>query len=113
VEQNRNHIDGEHEFPMRPYSLKELAAIYQCSRKTIYSWVRDLDAEIGPRIGHFYNPRQVRLIVASLGPPPSQGDGRYSVPVSSGERNLSLRPPSNRVNAGKHHDQAPEKRNSA
>jgi hypothetical protein len=72
VEKNKNHIDEDEDFPIRPYSQKELAAIYQCSRKSFYTWLRDLGEAVGPRVGRLYNPKQVRVIVASLGPPPTK-----------------------------------------
>jgi len=56
-------------FPIRPYSPKELATLYCCNVKTFMKWLQHLQKELGPRTGHFYNPRQVRLIVNHLGTP--------------------------------------------
>lgn len=56
-------------FPIRPYTPKELAKLYRCSVRTMTKWIQPFGKEIGPRIGHFYNPRQVKIIAAQLGTP--------------------------------------------
>ncbi len=56
-------------FQIRSYSQQELINLYRCTEKTFRKWLRHLDKEVGPRIGHYYNPRQVRIIVAQLGEP--------------------------------------------
>jgi hypothetical protein len=56
-------------FPIRAYCIKQLAAFYNCHRKTLKEWLRAFEAEIGPRRGYLYNPRQVRMIVQCIGTP--------------------------------------------
>lgn len=57
------------QFHIRTYTHKELASLYCCSVSTLRKWLKDFEGEIGPRKGHMYNPRQVRVIVAKLGEP--------------------------------------------
>ena len=57
------------EFRVQSYTLKELAEHYRCSAKTFKKWLAHIQQDLGPRIGHFYNPRQVRIIVDRLGAP--------------------------------------------
>jgi type I restriction-modification system DNA methylase subunit len=56
-------------FHFRAYTVKELAIIYHCSSRTFERWMQRLAMEVGPRYGHFYTPKQVRVIVNNLGRP--------------------------------------------
>jgi hypothetical protein len=56
-------------FTIRPYTPQELAASYRCTTRTMYKWLQHLKKELGPRVGHTYNPRQVKIIVEQLGAP--------------------------------------------
>ena len=60
---------NQDDFPIRPYTPKELAASYGCAPRTMYKWLQHLKKELGPRVGHTYNLRQVKIIVAQLGTP--------------------------------------------
>ena len=57
------------EFYIRPYTIKQLAVTYNCSTKTLRKWLEILRPNLGERMGHFYNPRQVRMIIEFLGAP--------------------------------------------
>ena len=57
------------EFAIRSYSNKELAACYHCSANTFRKWMKQLKGDLGPRMGHIYSPKQVRIIVERLGEP--------------------------------------------
>jgi len=59
----------ESALPIRPYSLKELAAVYCCSVKTLSTWLNQFHEDVGPRVGLYYRPKQVRIIVDKLGEP--------------------------------------------
>jgi hypothetical protein len=59
----------EAEFSIRSYSHKELAVFYDLSSKTFSKWVDGIAEEIGPRMGNFYTPKQVAIIVEHFGPP--------------------------------------------
>ncbi len=54
---------------LKPYSTKELAGIYQVSRKTFNKWIKKFSNEIGEKSGQFYNVRQVQVIFDKLGFP--------------------------------------------
>ena len=56
-------------FSIKPYTHKELAALYRCSKKTLRTWLQLIEKELGPKAGHTYSPRQVRIIVEKLGEP--------------------------------------------
>jgi len=62
-------VGSTDEFAIRSYTHKELAGRYHCSGRTLKKWLLQHEAELGPRIGHAYNPRQVRIIVERLGEP--------------------------------------------
>jgi hypothetical protein len=51
---------------LRPYNLKELAALYGISRKTLLKWLRPFEQDIGKRIGYYYTIPQVRTIFNCL-----------------------------------------------
>lgn len=57
------------EFNIQPYSTKELADHYGVSRKTFRGWLKRMRGDLGTRIGNYYNPRQVKIIVEQLGRP--------------------------------------------
>lgn len=54
---------------IRPYTHKELAALYGVSWLTFQKWLKPFEEEIGIKNGHFYNTRQVEIIFAKLGYP--------------------------------------------
>lgn len=53
-------------FPMACYTSSDLAQIYNISTATFRRWVRPLEPQTGPRLGHYYYPRQVNIIVKHL-----------------------------------------------
>ena len=44
-------------------TLGQLCAYYNCSAKTMKNWIAQVKDQIGPKLGHLYTPRQVRIIV--------------------------------------------------
>ncbi len=52
--------------PITSYTGKDLASIYNISTKTVQRQVRLLEPIMGPRMGHYLTPRQVRFIVEAL-----------------------------------------------
>lgn len=54
---------------VKPCSIKELAAIYDMSTKTIRKWMKPHLEEIGKREGRYYTIRQVKIIFVCLGLP--------------------------------------------
>jgi hypothetical protein len=59
----------ENQFIIRPYTHGELALQYGVSWKTLRRWLKRYEAEIGPKMGHFYSANQVATIFKLLGPP--------------------------------------------
>lgn len=56
---------------IRPYSKKELTAMYNVSNKTMTRWLKPHLATIGTREGRYYNVKQVLLIFDLFGLPDS------------------------------------------
>lgn len=54
---------------IRPYTHKELAAMYRVSWLTFQKWIKLNIKKIGKKCGHFYNAKQVRIIFECFGPP--------------------------------------------
>ncbi len=54
---------------IKPYSVKELAAIYTVAPRTIRIWLEKHQEAIGEKIGRFYTALQVKLIFKKLGLP--------------------------------------------
>jgi hypothetical protein len=48
--------------PVRPYMLKQLAAIYQVDYRTLKNWMKPHLEEIGEKIGYYYQSHQVKII---------------------------------------------------
>lgn len=54
---------------LKPYSKHELMELYNVSWKIIKVWLEPYEEEIGPRVGHFYTPKQTKIILEKLGIP--------------------------------------------
>lgn len=54
---------------LKSYSISELAVLYQRNVKTIKTWLRPIEKELGSRMGHFYTPKQVKIIFEEFGIP--------------------------------------------
>lgn len=52
-----------------PYSLVELATVYNVCDRTMKKWLKPFETQIGPRLGRYYNISQVRTIIEKLGLP--------------------------------------------
>jgi len=60
-------IDGQIiSIPLRPYYLKELAAMYGISTKTFNKWLKPFSKIIGQRRGYYFTIPQVRKIFKVL-----------------------------------------------
>ncbi|MFT3979453.1 MAG: MerR family transcriptional regulator [Ferruginibacter sp.] len=53
----------------RPYTNKELAALYGVSTKTLRTWLLRHQQSIGPKSGRYFTSKQVRIIFDGLGEP--------------------------------------------
>jgi len=53
----------------RAMSKHELASMYGVSYKTLNSWLKPFNNEIGPYLGRAFRPSQIRMILKLLGEP--------------------------------------------
>lgn len=58
---------------VKPYTKKELAAIYCISVRSLSNWVNKFP-EVGPKSGKYYTVNQVRIIIEKLGLPGTIGE---------------------------------------
>ena len=62
-------MNNENRIAPRPYSITELARLYQVSNRVMKNWLRPLASAIGEKIGRYYTIRQVEIIFEELGEP--------------------------------------------
>lgn len=67
-EENNNKQEKQR-LELKPYSLSDLARIYQMHRETFRNWIMPFQDEIGVRRGRFYTIKQVKIIIDKLGLP--------------------------------------------
>ena len=61
-----NEDKNDNQIIVKPYTQKELAAIYGVSAKTFRKWIRVMDIELGNRIGYYYSIEQVKIVFTRL-----------------------------------------------
>ena len=54
---------------IRPYSITELAALYEVKPRTIKIWIEPFLEFIGEKRGRFYTNKQVQIIFSKIGEP--------------------------------------------
>jgi len=54
---------------LKAYSKRDLIELYDVSWKVLKVWLKPYEQEIGPRVGHFYTPKQAKVILDKLGIP--------------------------------------------
>lgn len=54
---------------IKPYSKKELAALYKIGIRSMDTWLKPFSKKIGKRNGWYYNVNQIRFIFDKLGLP--------------------------------------------
>ena len=69
MEVNKNHIEREDDFASRPRNLKELAARYNCTPKTFRRWLNKAKLDLGVKLGYYFSPRQVKIILNHMSTP--------------------------------------------
>jgi hypothetical protein len=57
------------ELDVKPYTTKEMAAIYQVSPKTFNRWVTRIRTDVGEKNGRFFTINQVKTILDKIGLP--------------------------------------------
>ncbi len=66
MKQNENLVA---KIQIKTYSNKEIAGLYEVSGRTLRRWLTPFKKDIGRRRGHYYNPKQIRVIFEKLGIP--------------------------------------------
>ena len=66
MKQNRNPSSG---IRIKAYSTKEIAVLYNGSGRTLTRWLVPFAEEIGQRRGHYFTPKQTRIIFEKIGLP--------------------------------------------
>lgn len=56
-------------FKVTPLTSSQIAKLYGISLKTLYKWLSPFAAEVGEKLGRYYNNVQVKIIVQKLGMP--------------------------------------------
>jgi len=59
----------DEDVPIKLYTHRGLSALYGIDHKTLTKWLRPFQAEIGTRVGYYYNAVQVAIIFDKLGTP--------------------------------------------
>jgi hypothetical protein len=59
----------QEEFTSHARNSKELSRYYGVDPKTFRKWLRIANLNLGPRLGNFFSPRQVKIIVEHLSRP--------------------------------------------
>lgn len=57
------------EVAIKPYTHKQLAAMYGTTGRTLNTWLDQFREELGERVGHYYSIKQVKLIFKNLDVP--------------------------------------------
>lgn len=56
-------MSNSNEIEVRPYTLKELAAIYKMDHRTFYNnWIEPIEEKLGSKKGRYYTIPQVEMI---------------------------------------------------
>ena len=64
----------EHEeIEIKPYTHKDLAALYDVSWRTLQFMLDPYLLDIGEKRGHYYTSKQVAIIFDRIGRPPRKG----------------------------------------
>ncbi len=58
-------------FYVKPYTISELAAFYKVNVRTFRKWIKNIESEIGERMGRYYTVNQVKVIIEKIGLPKS------------------------------------------
>jgi len=53
------------------YTHGELAEMYNVSPRILHRWIEPILDKVGKRVGHYYNRRQVEVIMDHCGVPPA------------------------------------------
>ena len=60
---------GTVKIKLRPYTVLDLAKMYEVSDKTMKKWIKPFESKVGEKNGYFYSIAQVKMIFEKLGAP--------------------------------------------
>ena len=60
---------GTVKIKLRPYTVLDLAKMYEVSDKTMKKWIKPFENAVGEKNGYFYSIAQVKMIFEKLGAP--------------------------------------------
>lgn len=66
--------EDKKQVPLKPYTLKELSALYGMNPKTLRKWLKPFQSEIGEKKGYYFQIPQVRIIFEKLDLPSINDD---------------------------------------
>ncbi len=55
---------------IRPYSKRELAALYEVPTRSFYTMFKPHESKIGNKLGRYYSTKQIEILFRELGLPP-------------------------------------------
>ena len=61
-------------FELKPYSVTELAKVYNVCNRTIKKWMKPFEKEIGEKQGRYYTVSQVKVVFEKIGLPGTTKD---------------------------------------
>jgi len=65
----KDYFDAEGNLIIKPYHLKNLAAIFDVNSQTLKRWIRNYETELGPKLGKYYSIQQVECLITKIGLP--------------------------------------------
>ena len=67
--QNKTNVNSKKLIEIKPYNVKELAAIYGVDRRIMSGWLKEHRNAIGKKTGQLFTVLQVEIIFELLGLP--------------------------------------------
>ena len=55
---------------IRPYSKRELAALYEVSTRSFFTMFKPHEEKVGKKLGRYYSTKQIEILFHELGLPP-------------------------------------------
>ena len=65
----KQYFDEQGNFIIKPYRLKDLAAIFDVNVQTLKRWMRKYPAELAERDGKYFTANQVKFCIEKFGLP--------------------------------------------
>jgi hypothetical protein len=62
-------VNNDGSITPRPCTVTDLAMIYGVNRRTINTWLKPFEAEIGKRSAYYFTQKQIQIIFEKLGEP--------------------------------------------